>query len=76
MPKMAPSSINAREIEMAAIVKKRDQFAAMAMQGLLAAPDLKNAAPEAVAVYSIQYADALIAALENSGGCSNESPAK
>lgn len=43
---------------------KREYFAGLAMQGLLADSEV-NAGSELVAIVAIEYADALLAALEN-----------
>ena len=43
---------------------KREMMAMHALQGLLAAPDLKTAEPVAVARAAIAYADSIIAELE------------
>lgn len=43
---------------------KREMMAMHALQGLLAAPDLNTAEPDAVAGAAIAYVDALLAALE------------
>lgn len=43
---------------------KREMMAMHALQGLLAAPDLKTAEPVAVARAAIAYADSILAELE------------
>lgn len=43
---------------------KREHFAAMAMQGFCAAPDMPDATVEGVAGASVKQADALLAELE------------
>lgn len=45
---------------------KREYFAVLAMQGLLADP-ANDGSPESLALYAVKYADALLAELEKGG---------
>lgn len=49
-----------------ALPRKRELFAAMAMQGALANPELINESAESMSEIAVAYADALIAELEKS----------
>lgn len=45
----------------------REHYAGLAMMGQIAAPALKDASCGGIAKWSVAYADALIAELENAG---------
>lgn len=49
-------------------LSKREFFAAVAMQGLCATDNVCDASPATIAEWSVCYADALIAALEQPTG--------